>query len=108
MNGIRAFLFVGRTINKYQKDYPVLHKEFNEKKEKNAYKYASFVYFSEQAYSEYLHLVENILQVKKFPNDNRKVWITTHNGGKHVGFYENEKWWYNTINSVRKERGTKK
>jgi len=43
-----------------------------------------------------LALVENHLIVKKLPKHNRDVWVTTHHGGRFVGFYEDHQWWYMT------------
>lgn len=110
---MRATMQVIRAINKYKNEFTILFKDFeNAKKERKAdikktgYKNPlknSSIYLSDEANEEYLSLVQKYLKVKKYPNNNRKVVITTHNGGKHVGFYEDEKWWYSTLDNPKVE-----
>jgi hypothetical protein len=96
-----------RAIHKYKDEFTVLFSDLNLAKKrlsdmgkKDGYKQPfinNSISLSDDAKKEYLLLVEKYLKVKKYPNNNRKVVITTHNGGKHVGFYEDGKWWYSTL-----------
>jgi hypothetical protein len=113
---MRATIQNIKAIHKYKDEFPVLFKEYQKWKKKQkdyqketGYKHSlknNSMYISDEAREEYLQLVLKYLQVTKFPNNNRKVWITTHSGGKHVGFYEDGAWWYSTLDNPKvAERG---
>lgn len=107
---IRATWQVSRAVNKYKDEYPRMYNDFEaarkntrSNRKKNTYKIGmknSWISVSDKAQKEYLQMVEKYLVVKNLPKDNRKVVVTTHNGGKFAGFYEDGKWWYNTLDSV--------
>lgn len=110
---IRATTQVIRAIRKHKDEFPILFNDYETQKKKiederkkmeiNYHLKNDWMIISDEAREEYLRLVENYLKVKKFPNSNRKVVITTHNGGKYVGFYEDGKWWYNTAENRKIE-----
>jgi len=110
---IRATMQIIRAIHKYKDEFPILFSEFEREKKrykdearKSGYKRklkGDWLFVSDEAKQEYLSLVEKYLKVKKLPSNNRKVWITTSGGGKHVGFYEDGKWWYNVSSDKKVE-----
>jgi spore coat protein CotH len=97
---VRAILSVSRKVNKLKNEFPNLYNDFQNARKQDKYAINTWIKLSEEGSKEYDRLVEKYLAVSKFPNSNRKVWITTANGGKFVGFYENYKWWYETLDSV--------
>jgi hypothetical protein len=110
---MRATIQVIKSIHKYKDEFPTLFNEYQRekqrlidfRKEANC-KYpliGSSIHVSDEARQEWELLVNKYLKVKKFPNNNRKVVITTHNGGKHVGFYEDGEWWYSTLDNPKVE-----
>lgn len=102
---IRATLTISRAVNKYKNDYPNLYNDFQIARKRKEYCRNSWVKVSDNGSEEYLKMIKEHFLLKKFPNNNREVIITTHNGGKFVGFYQDGKWWYNTIDSVIEEKG---
>ncbi|UUV46073.1 hypothetical protein [Bacillus phage vB_BanS-Thrax1] len=100
-----------RAIHKYKDEFPTLFEEYQKWKQRQ-YDYRKetgyrcplknmTMIISDEGREEYLQLVLKYLQVTKFPNNNRKVVITTHKGGKHVGFYEDGQWWYSTLHNPK-------
>jgi frataxin-like iron-binding protein CyaY len=89
-----AFPVTVRAINRYKAKYPILFNDYQTSKKSGDLTTYQAITLSEEGQTEYLSLVENDLVLTRLPNSNRQVWITTHNGGKHVGFYENGKWYY--------------
>jgi hypothetical protein len=89
----RAFPVTVRAIIKYKVKYPNLYNDYKEALKDGDLQFRS-IDLSELGQTEYLSLVENELALKRLPNSNREVWVTTHNGGKHVGFYEDGIWKY--------------
>ena len=89
---ITPFSFVSEKVNQYKEDFPKLYHDF-QKAEKNKKRYVTA---SDESYQEYLELVKKYLVVKTFPDNNKEVEVTNHEGGVGAGFYENGKWWYRT------------
>ena len=97
MSSCRAFPVVVRAIHRYKDKYPTLFADLKESQRTGYWDTYWAIKLSDQGQTEYLTMVENDLAVKKVPNSNRKVWITTHTGGQFVGFYEDGKWQYHTV-----------
>jgi hypothetical protein len=97
MGMIRATLSISKKVNQFKIEYPHLFNDFQKARKSKGYSLNSWVSVSEESHNEYQSLVERYLVVKKLPNNNRQLWITTHNGGKFVGFYEKGEWWYKTF-----------
>lgn len=95
---VRRWLFLTQKLYKHKLDYPNLYQAFEEAKKKSkreniSLKYSS-TWVSDELYKqEYIPFIKKHFEIK-LPIDDREVWVTTHNGGKHVGFYKNGKWQY--------------
>ncbi len=86
----RCFPFIMRRLKKHKLDFPLLYKAFS-MASKEQKRYCGFVRFSEAESEEYKLFIEKHLQVGK-PRDAGPRWVTTHNGGKSVCFFEDGVW----------------
>lgn len=93
---IRATHLNSLHINKHKDKYSTLYNEMQTARKEDSYNRNSWVFLSKKAKEEYDNLVKRHLVIKNYPNSNRKVMITTANGGQFVGFYENHRWKYVT------------
>ncbi|MEM5009306.1 hypothetical protein WKH57_01165 [Niallia taxi] len=109
MRSIRPFKIItdelNRNINTYPRlygIYKVAETEFNKSNVNLRKTFISHnIYLDDDVYEkEYLELVNELKLRCGVPNDNRKLWVTTHDGGKVLGFYEHGKWQYQSLNNV--------
>ncbi|MEM4994869.1 hypothetical protein WKH56_20105 [Priestia sp. SB1] len=108
---IRTTVQVIRAFHKHKDEFPTLFSDFEAAKKKlekfrkeTGYKHPlknDLISVSDEGEREYLSLVKKYLKVTKYPSNNRKVVVTTHSGGKHVGFYEDGSWWYSTLHNPK-------